>query len=425
MNVLVIAPMPSHPATQGNRQRALDIGRAFQRHGATITYLYWTAEGLAGDVAKKMGLAWEEVSLVQPHGFKERRSHEPFYGIDDWYHEAIGERVKELCKTRHFDVCIVNYVWLSAALECLPPDCVRVIDTHDVFGGRAEQFYKIGLKPQWYYTSPSEETIGLDRADFAIAIQDEEAELLKTRTRAVVETVGFLARPIALGPRPPGDEDHIHVGYIGSSNPFNVASVLEFCAALERRPLPEKVRLLAAGPICSVLRSIPGQPFELLGLVDELASFYEQIDISINPMTGGTGLKIKTIEALAFGVSVVGTPDAFAGIPTEQPEHRCADADAVVAAIAASCASPETLAASRRSSQTVFQSYLRTQRRNFETLYAEIRALAADRKAKVAAGMSPLAVLGRPPSPVRKPAVVVPKPAPAMSKSAAPATPRI
>jgi hypothetical protein len=39
-------------------------------------------------------------------------------------------------------------------------------------------------------------------------------------------------------------------------------------------------------------------------------------------MMGGTGLKIKTIEALAYGRPVIGTIDAFEGIETRHPFHR-------------------------------------------------------------------------------------------------------
>jgi hypothetical protein len=52
-----------------------------------------------------------------------------------------------------------------------------------------------------------------------------------------------------------------------------------------------------------------------VGPVDSLADFYGEVDAVINPMLGGTGLKIKTLEALAFGRAFVGTASALDGIP--------------------------------------------------------------------------------------------------------------
>lgn len=372
MRILAIAPMPTHPAIQGNRQRAFDLCRAFQRRGARITFLYWAAEGVDGDVVGLMRTAWDDVIIMNPDGFQERRSFDPFFGIDDWYDERIGPKIAELCATRRFDLCLVNYVWLSAAFDHLPQDCLRVVDTHDLFGGRADHFYARNAPPEWYYTSVSEETRGLDRADIILAIQTDEEILLRQRTSTEVTTIGFLSRPIPTVRRVEPVPGRVTVGYIGSSNPFNVASVLEFCAALKEAPLPDTVHLVAAGPICHVLRTLIDQPFTLLGIVDEIDHFYEQIDISINPMVGGTGLKIKTIEALAHGVAVIGTPDAFAGIATPVPEHRCADSAAIVAGLAAVLAEPATLADLREASRTVYRDYLREQRDAFDELYDRV-----------------------------------------------------
>lgn len=369
MRILVIAPMPSHPAIQGSRQRAFDLCRAFQRRGAQITFLYWAAEGLGGDAHALMRRAWDDVVVVPLDDFRERRSFEPFFGIDDWYDEKIGREVEKLCATRHFDLCVVNYVWLSAAFENLPPDCLRMIDTHDLFGGRADHFHVRNASPEWYYTSVSEEKTGLDRADIVVAIQDAEEVLLRQRTRADVMTIGFLSPPVPTVRCEEPVEGLVTIGYIGSSNPFNVASLLEFQAALKGADLPQNVRFVAAGPICDVLRTIVGQPFVLLGIVDEIDRFYEQIDISINPMLGGTGLKIKTIEALAHGVAVVGTPDAFMGIASAVAEHQCRDSAAMVEKIAQILRAPETLQDLRSASREVYRSYLREQRCAFDALY--------------------------------------------------------
>ena len=55
------------------------------------------------------------------------------------------------------------------------------------------------------------------------------------------------------------------------------------------------------------------------------AVFYAAVDCVLNPMVPGTGLKIKTVEALAHGRPVLGTEWAFSGLPVEHPGHRAAD----------------------------------------------------------------------------------------------------
>ncbi len=370
----MIAPMPTHPATQGSRQRACDLARAFQKKGDEVTFLYWTGEGLEPGALDAMEAAWDAVEIVSADGHAQRRSFPDYYGIDDWYDDAISARVAQLAAGGGYDACIVNYAWLSKALDALPRDVVRVIDMHDLLGDRAERFRAIGLAPDWFYTSVGEERRGLDRAELLIAIQDEEAVEARARSARQVFDIGYLARPFPVRRRWSAGGGLV-AGYIGSANAFNLASVEALCAALQGG-VPG-MRFVAAGPVCDVLAGMDGQPFELLGRVGSLADFYGGIDVAINPMIGGTGLKIKTVEALAHGVAVVGTRIAFAGIASDAAAHKCADADAVVDVLRRlDAGGVERL---RGASRGVFDAYVDAQERNFGELHARIVALRAAR----------------------------------------------
>jgi glycosyltransferase involved in cell wall biosynthesis len=68
----------------------------------------------------------------------------------------------------------------------------------------------------------------------------------------------------------------------------------------------------------------------VLGPVPDAEDFYRAVECVLNPMAGGTGLKIKTVEALAAGLPVLGTRDAFAGLPAEHPGHGAADVASLV-----------------------------------------------------------------------------------------------
>jgi hypothetical protein len=397
VNVLFIAPLPTHPPIQGSRQRALDVCRAFQRRGARVTVLVWEGEQFDAAAIEAMQVAWDDVVIVRrdPAYRRQRRSHAAFYALDDWYDPALTRVVADLARVRRFDVCVTTYVWMSAALEALPEDCARVIDTQDVFGGRAAQFYLRGQAPVWYYTTPSEEGRGLDRADLVVAIQQSEADVLQARARARVMTVGFLGEARRLPPR--AADGTLVAGFIGSGNPFNVASVLTMVeamrAALGRRACP----LLAAGPICDVLRRTPGNPFELMGVVADVETFYAAIDVALNPMQGGTGLKIKTVEALAFGRAMIGTEAAFEGVETQEPRHRCADVAAVMAALRDCAAKPEALARLQDASRATFDAYRDQQALAFDALNAAILDVAAWRRARIEARDE--ADLSAPPAP--------------------------
>jgi hypothetical protein len=52
----------------------------------------------------------------------------------------------------------------------------------------------------------------------------------------------------------------------------------------------------------------------VLGYVKDIADYYLKADFVINPVFSGSGMKTKTIEALKFGKTIVGTAEAFIGI---------------------------------------------------------------------------------------------------------------
>lgn len=376
MNILIVTPVPTYPATQGSRQRVADMARAFQRRGDNVTMLYWTGERPEAGSIEAMTAAWDGLRVVPDDRHVQRRSQESYFDIDDWYHDAIDRALSALLRDRRFDACVVNYVWLSRALLMLPPDCVRVIDLHDLFGDRAARFAEIGQGPDWYHTSIAQEQRGLDRADLLVAIQAEEAQEARRRTTRAMVEVGLLSRPWPVRART-GDGP-LTVGYLGSPNAFNVASIRAFIDALAANPLPT-VRLVAAGPICDLLAGMERQPFALLGRVRAPADFYAGVDVAINPMLGGTGLKIKTVEALAHGVGVVATPVAFAGIETDCTDHLCGDVGAMIERLHRLADDPSALASLRQASRRVFARYAATQSAHFDALHDRITALRAER----------------------------------------------
>lgn len=53
---------------------------------------------------------------------------------------------------------------------------------------------------------------------------------------------------------------------------------------------------------------------ELVGYVDDLSTYYLNASAIIAPIFKGSGMKTKTIEAMSFGKTIIGTDEAFVGI---------------------------------------------------------------------------------------------------------------
>ncbi len=319
IRVLIASPVPSHPQDQGNSARIHAFGRILQSAGIIVHFLYHTTEGLTPEQRAAMAACWDHFHAVPCAPRAIAPGADGAYALDDWWDPAIATAARELHGHWRFSAVIANYVWLSAVLEAFGDDVVKVLDTHDVFGGRADRFRAAGLGPAWFSTTPAEEARGLARADIVLAIQDEEAEHFRRLGHRDVRIVGHLPPAAKRRPRPVAASG-ITAGYLASGNPINVNSFERLRGRLGRAG-PPGMTLMVAGAICTKLPVHP-EPFAAIGGVDDVAAFYDAVDLVINPMTFGTGLKIKSVEAVFQGLPLMATAAAMTGLPARHPGHR-------------------------------------------------------------------------------------------------------
>jgi hypothetical protein len=321
-SILVISPVPTHPTDAGNRARIVSLTGALQRIGHDVHFMH--AEQVRGD-RDAMRVFWgdryQPVEYTRrPSGARKlyRRIARKIgaesayrYGIDEWYVPAIDRAIDAFNSRVDVDAVIVEYVFMSRALLRFKADVLKVIDTHDVFAERHRRYLRHQQTPVWFSCSAREESKGLNRADTVLAIHEEEAADFRKRTARPVVTVGHAAELRAL---PKSDIVPGRILSVGSENPINVSSLEWFVGEVlprirEKQPAAE---LAVAGTICRRFRETAG--VHLLGPLPDLAQAYATAQVVVNPMQFGTGLKIKTLEALGHARALVTTPCGADGL---------------------------------------------------------------------------------------------------------------
>lgn len=209
------------------------------------------------------------------------------------------------------DAVVASYVFMSRSLRLFRDGAVRIIDTHDVFSTKGRKVVQFGVADD-LAMSPEEEAAMLSRGDVIMAIQpEEERELRALAPDRRVITVGVdfdvpreaapVAAPVVL--------------CVASGNPLNVRGVRELVSLawpLVRREVPA-ARLRIVGPVCDALDAdVDG--VELLGRIGRLEAAYAGARVVVNPTVAGTGLKIKTLEALSNLRPLVSWPSGVDGV---------------------------------------------------------------------------------------------------------------
>jgi len=232
--------------------------------------------------------------------------------------------VKEVYAKHKPDVVVAEYIFLASYLKNVPKNVLKIIDTIDVFARKAEEVCKHGVDFPLACTE-AEERKYLLNGDVLMGIQPDETKILADMVpeRRVINVGVDMPCNIS------SDMDKEDIGnarnilIVAGGNPNNVHGVNQFLTDSWPKiyKTNSNVSLRVVGPVCKhIPKELVSNGVDLAGVVDDLSLEYRRADIVVNPVVAGTGLKIKTIEAMSYGKPIVSTPNGIEGIIVEEHE---------------------------------------------------------------------------------------------------------
>ncbi|MCZ7493777.1 glycosyltransferase family 4 protein [Agrobacterium rhizogenes] len=343
MKVAFVSAIPAVPASEGNRSRILQLTRAVRALGHEVHFAYVETpmvldfdpaaheaefgKGCFHLISRRLE-DWK-IRFIDDFGFK--FSHKAFRGVrkfhrllgrdsgfynylDEFYYPEIGRQVRDLQRLLGLDAVIVEYAFHSRAFLGLPKGVLRILDTHDSFADRHKAFVNTANKyGYWFSVPPAVESKAFRRADVVVAIQEEEERTFGQRLGAEPPVVATVSHILDLGGRVE-DLTPSDFLFLGSGNDANIISLkgfLQNVMPLVRAARPD-IRLVLAGGICGKIED--GEGILKLGRVDNLKDAFARAPLSINPITLGTGINIKLLDALAAGVPTISTRTGVRGL---------------------------------------------------------------------------------------------------------------
>jgi glycosyltransferase involved in cell wall biosynthesis len=331
-HVLMVTHVLPYPPAAGNEIRIYKMLKWFRHKGYGVTLVLKplgdtevTNECILGlrDVVDNLHVFDNRVMPVRPDVASARAPRPVDTDIDDPLLRQIQdgfcpawfvEEVAAIAASLQPDVVIAQYVFTSRILtlqECA--QSLRVIDAHDLFCRKQATVEQYGIKNYGLSLTDEQERRLLMRSDVVLAIQRvEQMEIAKLAPDRKVLLASFDLETHAADPtRMVPDQ----VLIVASGNEFNVRGTqdfLDYTWPLIREANAD-ARLRVIGRVCREVTSYD-PTVSLLGFVESLESEYEQAAVVVNPCRVGTGLKIKTIEALAWGKAHVAWPSAADGL---------------------------------------------------------------------------------------------------------------
>lgn len=224
--------------------------------------------------------------------------------------------VADALRGRH-DVVLADYVFQAEAFPYALGTARTAIVMHDLFHARDDGTADAAQDSVARLDRATE--IGLlGRGDGVIAIQAAEARFV---AEYVPDTDVVLA-PMASRPAP-----HAQPGtgatllFVGSNTAPNVVGLQWFIDSVwpSLRSAVPGIELRVAGTVARAFVDRP-EGITFLGIVDDLAPEITAAAVLISPLTFGSGLKIKLIEAMGAGKAVVATGVTMQGLEDIGPD---------------------------------------------------------------------------------------------------------
>jgi glycosyltransferase involved in cell wall biosynthesis len=248
---------------------------------------------------------------------------EAFPGVDFQFIETdeevtykiFKEKFREYIKDRFFQVVLIEYVDLSAVLEFLPPETITILDTHDLVYNKMQSFKEHNIDYGGIVLTKDEEMEIFDYYDYIILIQKNDFEEISQLISA--EKLLLVPHPVVIKEKYIVPEAK-RIGYVASLYGPNIVALQWFLKNVwPEICLKHKFVLHIYGNITTAFNASDfsndsGIVFH--GYVEYLEPIYDQVDVIINPVKCGAGLKIKNVEALGFGVPLITTTHGSLGI---------------------------------------------------------------------------------------------------------------
>jgi glycosyltransferase involved in cell wall biosynthesis len=339
--ILVISHVIPYPPSAGNEIRIMNMMKWLQDKGFGIVFLF-NHETVSNERRKVLDLLFEKVHFINDNYGDELSKH----FVNKNFKKKVIREVKNLFKmlaphlfskilisskikqrfasdrliqltkilyTQYKPFAVLTeYIFTTPCFKVIPEGVLKIVDTHDMFSRKKKEVLKYGINDT-LYCKEKEERYFLLQADIVIAIQSHEACLFKKLVpERTVITVGidFNVSNNINHSTIPGN-----VLVVGSDNKLNIHGFYEFY----KQAWP-KIKEACPWAILSIVGKLSNnvnakdQDIRLIGWTDNLDQEYNQAAVVINPTVAGTGLKIKSVEAICRGKALVSTPNGIEGI---------------------------------------------------------------------------------------------------------------
>lgn len=314
--ILVFYPHNFLEMREGSHVRVARLMNYWNRKGFAVHFL--TYDGFTnqwGDNRKFNSIEHLEVVKFRARWtYRSRRLWENLNGrLPGFITRELRAAFRKLIDSYDYEFIVINYAyWANLISETrASTNVTTVIDTHDILTinrhlQSGKPYFRLGRMLE-------DECAAVGKFGYVMSISELESEFF----RRFLPRIPILTVPVDFEVQksmPDFEDKDIDVLFVGSNNSFNVDGLQWFLSDVYPL-LPKNIRIQIVGRVLDCVKiGADKKNIRFVREVEDIDAYFNRTRVFVCPLRGGSGLKIKMVQALSHGLPTVSTGFGLEGI---------------------------------------------------------------------------------------------------------------
>ena len=309
MRILYFYPENPLLKNQGNNARALALLNYFKSRKIIVDYVGINDSNFQYEAIEKLkvhSLINEGFLLKSLSRKKNQLRYFFLYSLPrkiknefkDFNRTRFGQEklFDEILAKKDYDFIIISYAYWSSLLKDSKhiKNSKLIIDTHDFLTSQFQNNKQFQLGKYF-----EKEIEILNMFDKVLVISNEEKFVF---SQFLNKEVSIVTHALEESFNEQESSKKYDIVYVASNNDHNIKSAKWFFKNVYPK-LDKDLKICVIGRIAN--HCDDGENIHKIEFVEDLQAIYKESKIAICPMLTGTGLKIKVVEAMSFGIPIV------------------------------------------------------------------------------------------------------------------------
>lgn len=334
MKILLLCNKPPYPATEGGPMAMNSIITGLLEAGHQVKVIainspkYGVKENdIPEDYKQKTNIELIDVNLnVNPLDALINLFTRKSYHVERFISKEFKARLAEVLQKEHFDVVQLEMLYMTPYVQTIREHskAMIVLRAHNVEHKIWERIAKETKSPfkRWYInylakTLKEYELSALETVDGIAAITRKDAAFFRKYCSKPIIDIPYGVYPEEFTPNYEikGNPKFYHIGSMNwMPNEEGIRWFIDEVLPKTVEKVPEFVYHLAGRNMPEWLNTLNNPNVDVIGEVPDAKAFVADHDVAIVPLLSGSGIRIKIIESMAMGKTVITTRVGAEGI---------------------------------------------------------------------------------------------------------------